>query len=184
MHTHVSAADQSIGRYLLPRLLAFVTNIEPEDPEGARGLVAQTLTAFVAQTAQTAQTSAGVPSSNSRTTVTVATALVLPALLARAAGELEKWQEEHLHASTAEGDVGAAAEADRNTIYKETSGRLLELASADPAAFRSVVGGLNESQRRFMEEVIKAGRQAEAAKPAVGSDGQPTIALKMNFGGV
>ncbi|CAK7263994.1 hypothetical protein SEPCBS57363_000846 [Sporothrix epigloea] len=183
LHTRTTAADQSVGRYLLPRLLAFVANVEPQDPEGARNLVAQTLTAFVARAAAQATTA-----EDDRTSVSVATALVLPALLARASGELEKWQEENLGSSDDPDGAGIAnsmaAEADRNTIYKETSGRLLELASADPAAFRSVVGGLNESQRAFMEEVIKAGRQAEVAKPTASSNGQPTIALKMNFGGV
>lgn len=166
----------------MPRLLAFVANVEPQDPEGARSLVAQTLTAFVARAVVQA-TSA----EENRTSVSVATALVLPALLARASGELEKWQEENLGSSDDPDGAGiansVAAEADRNSIYRETSGRLLELASADAAAFRSVVGGLNENQRAFMEEVIKAGRQAEVAKPTTSSNGQPTIALKMNFGG-
>ena len=158
-----------------------MANVEPVDPEGARGLVAQTLSAFVARAAAQATATNGSATGGNRTSVAVATALVLPALLARASGELDKWQEENLSTS---GTASAAAEADRNTIYKETSGRLLELASADPAAFRGVVGGLNESQRAFMEEVIKAGRQAEAAKPAASSNGQPTIALKMDFGSV
>ncbi|EPE09618.1 heat repeat protein [Ophiostoma piceae UAMH 11346] len=171
-----SPADFSIGRYLLPRLLAFVANTEPEDPERARSLVAQTLSVYVSQTAQTVN--AAGPGAN-RTPVTVAMAVVLPALLASAAGELEKWQEDSLSATINPNEL----EADRNVIYKETSGRLLELASADPGAFRSVVAGLNENQRSFMEEVIKAGRQAEAAKPVASNDGQPTIALKMNFGG-
>ncbi|CAK7198854.1 hypothetical protein SEUCBS139899_001521 [Sporothrix eucalyptigena] len=184
LHTRATAADQSIGRYLLPRLLAFVTNVEPEDPEGARGLVAGTLSAFVAKAAAQATATNGSATGGNRTSVAVATALVLPALLARASGELEKWQEENLGTTNDVDGVSAVAEADRNNIYKETSGRLLELASADPAAFRGVVGGLNESQKAFMEEVIKAGRQAEAAKPAASSNGQPTIALKMDFGGV
>lgn len=136
----------------------------------------------MAQAAAQATATNGSATGGNRTSVAVATALVLPVLLARAASELEKWQEANL--SEQQAGVGAAAEADRNTIYKETSGRLLELASADPAAFRGVVAGLNESQRSFMEEVIKAGRQAEAAKPAASSNGQPTIALKMDFGGV
>ncbi|ERS99946.1 hypothetical protein HMPREF1624_03315 [Sporothrix schenckii ATCC 58251] len=182
LHTRNTVADQSIGRFLLPRLLAFATNVEPEDPEGARSLVAQTLNAFVVQAASQATASNGSATGGNRTSVAVATALVLPALLARAAGELEKWHEANL--STQQAELGAAAEADRNTIYKETSGRLLELASADPAAFRGVVAGLNESQRSFMEEVIKAGRQAAAAKPAASNNDQPTIALKMDFGSV
>ena len=40
-------ADQSIARYLLPRLIAFATNSENEDPENARALISQALTMFV-----------------------------------------------------------------------------------------------------------------------------------------
>lgn len=42
-----TAADQSIVRYLLPRLISFVTNTENEDPESARALISQALTMFV-----------------------------------------------------------------------------------------------------------------------------------------
>lgn len=40
-------ADQSIARYLLPRLIGFATNSENEDPENARALISQALTMFV-----------------------------------------------------------------------------------------------------------------------------------------
>ncbi len=66
-------------------------------------------------------------------------ALVLPALLARALSEGQD-------------------------AYAETSGRLLELASADQTAFRGVVGGLGEGQRGFMEEVIRSGRAGGGGK--------------------
>lgn len=89
----------------------------------------------------------------------VATALVAPALLSRAASE------------------GAET-------YRETSARLLELASVDQAAFRGVVAGMSEGQRAFVEEVIRSGkRTGEVESEDGGGAAQPTIALKMDFGG-
>jgi hypothetical protein len=72
-------------------------------------------------------------------------------------------------------------------VYKETSARLLELAGADQTAFRSVVGGMTEEQKGFMESVIVAGRQALAKQASRGvsddrGDSEPTIALRMDFG--
>jgi len=140
-----TAADQSMARYLLPRLISFVTNTDSEDPERARPLVAQTLTSYVAAAV-------------SRDHAPVAMALVVPTLLARAAGE------------------------DGDAVYRETSARLLELAGVDQAAFRAVVASMSDAQKAFMEEVIRSGRQTG---PAVQDEvvGQPTIALKMDFGG-
>lgn len=90
--------------------------------------------------------------------------LVVPTLLSRASSE---------------GGAGAGDMA----IYRETSARLLELASADQASFRGVVAGMSEGQKAFMEEVIRSGRQSEDAdKDADKDSGQPTIALKMDFG--
>ncbi|KAK4044717.1 Pof6 interactor protein 1 [Parachaetomium inaequale] len=122
LQPHPTPADQSLARHLLPRLLAFVTDTDPEDPEGARGLVAHALCGYVG----TLSGSGSAP---------VAMALVLPALLARALSEGRE-------------------------VYRETSGRLLELASADQGAFMGVVGGMGEGQRGFLEEVIRAGREA------------------------
>lgn len=137
-----------MARYLVPRLISFVTNTETEDPEKARGLIAHALTTFVTSLKQP-QLSAGM-------------SLVLPTLLSRANGE--------------ENPSG---------VYPETSARLLELAGADQAAFRGVVAGMTEGQRAFMEGVIKAGRARGAGqqKNADGEDKEPTIALRMNFGG-
>jgi HEAT repeat-containing protein 5 len=144
-----TASDQTIARYLLPRLINFVTDIEPEDPERARSLVAQTLVQYV-----------GVLRSKDKDRVAVGMALVLPTLLARAAAEGEE-------------------------AYGETSARLLELAAADQTAFRAVVAGMSEGQKGFLEEVIRWGRQSGGAGAgrSDGAAGQPTIALKMNFGG-
>lgn len=137
-------ADQSITRYLLPRLVAFVTATEPEDPENARRLIAHTLTQYVASV------------DNDHAQIVMA--VVAPALLSRASSEGME-------------------------VHRETSARLLEMASADPAAFRGVVAAMSEGQKAFMEEVIKSGRAtSDSSKTSTGSTGQPSIALKMDFG--
>ncbi|KAK0722553.1 armadillo-type protein [Lasiosphaeria miniovina] len=139
-------ADQTITRHLLPRLITFVSNTEPEDPENARALVSHTLSLYVG----------AVPKDR----VPFAMALVLPTLLSRAANE------------------------EGTDVYRETSARLLELASVDQATFRGIVGSLSESQRTFMEEVIRSGRQndGKVQRSSADESSQPTIALKMNFG--
>ncbi|KAI1654514.1 ARM repeat-containing protein [Daldinia decipiens] len=139
-----SPADQSIARYILPRLVAFVVDTEPEDPEDARKLVAQSLTQYVAT----------LGSGHAQ----IAMSIVVPTLLSRAASE-------------------------GTDVYHETSARLLELASADQAGFRGVVAAMNEGQKAFMEEVIRSGRQSGGPAKSSSTQGQPTIALKMNFGG-
>ncbi|KAL2752679.1 hypothetical protein ACRALDRAFT_1077843 [Sodiomyces alcalophilus JCM 7366] len=153
-------ADQTMARYLLPRLIAFVTNTDPEDPENARGLVCGTLTQYAVTVATTTTTTTG----ENRDRVMAGMALVVPTLLARASAEGKQ-------------------------TYRETSAWLLELASADQSAFKAVLGGMSEGQKAFLEEVIRAGRQAAdaAARFAGGGAGasngvQPTIELKLNFG--
>ncbi|KAI4592566.1 hypothetical protein KJ359_011017 [Pestalotiopsis sp. 9143b] len=138
-------ADQSIARYLLPRLVAFVTATDPEDPESARRLIAHTLTQYV--------------TSVDNDHAQIVMAVVAPALLSRASSE-------------------------GTEVHHETSTRLLEMASADPAAFRGVVAAMTEGQKAFMEEVIKSGRANSDGnnKTAAGTSGQPSIALKMDFG--
>ncbi|KAK2605392.1 hypothetical protein N8I77_008231 [Diaporthe amygdali] len=143
-----TVADETISRFLLPRLIAFVTTTDREDPEHARSLVAHTLSQYV-----------GVVSKDH---TAIAMSLVLPTLLSRAASE---------------------GPEDKN-IYRETSARLLELASVEQASFRGIVAGMSDGQKAFMEEVIKSGRTNENVEKETDSgSGQPTIALKMNFGG-
>ncbi|KAL1882023.1 hypothetical protein VTK73DRAFT_3005 [Phialemonium thermophilum] len=146
-----TAADRTIARYLLPRLITFVTNTTPEDPENARSVIAHTLCLYTATLRR-----------DSAAAVPVAMALVMPALLKRAVGEGE-------------------------TVYPETSSLLLELASVDQAAFRAIVAAMGEGQKALLEEVFRSGKRAMAGS-ATGRDGaaderQPTIALKMDFGG-
>lgn len=93
--------------------------------------------------------------------VSAAMSLIIPTLLAR---------------TTAEGEE----------VFGETSSRLLELAAIDQESFRAIVSGMSGGQRAFLEEVIKSGQQATMiSNQDDGTEvgGQPTIALKMNFGG-
>lgn len=145
LHPSPSPADHSIARYLFPRLISFVTNTEPEDPEGARALVARTLAQYVAA---------------SRARLPAGMAVMVPALLSRAAGE-------------------GGEEA-----YPDTKATLLELAAADQTCFKAVVGGLSEGQKSLLESVIRGGHKAGGggADRADRDQGQPTIALKMDFG--
>ncbi|KAI1816779.1 armadillo-type protein [Poronia punctata] len=138
-----TVADQSISRYLLPHLVAFVANTDPEDPENARKLIAHTLTQYV--------------STLDKDHAPIAMSIIVPTLLSRA---------------TSEGPE----------IYRETSSRLLELASADQVAFKGIVTTMSEGQKAFMEEVLRSGRQAGGADRDNTNTGQPTITLKMDFG--
>ncbi|ORY63500.1 armadillo-type protein [Pseudomassariella vexata] len=137
-------ADQSIARHLLPRLIAFVTDTDPDDPEEARKLVAHSLTQYVVVV--------GIDHAQ------IVMSIVVPALLSRAS-------------------------SDGAEVYRETSTRLLEMASFDQAAFRGVVAAMSEGQRAFMEEVIRSGRVTGAEGKRDSGAGQPSIALKMDFGG-
>ena len=135
----------SIHRHLFPRLVAFVTDVESEDPKQVRSLVAHTLCQYVG-TLKSGQASA-------------AMAMIIPTLMARA---------------TTEG----------GEVYQETSSRLLELAAVDQGAFKTIIGDMSGTQRRFLEEVITAGRQSKESSGDVssGESGQPSITLKMEFG--
>lgn len=64
---------------------------------------------------------------------------------------------------------------------QEIAGRLLEIASADQDAFRGVVAGLRAEQRDFLQDVLKSGQGPKKVERRE-DEGEPTIALKMNFG--
>lgn len=67
--------------------------------------------------------------------------------------------------------------------YPETATRLLEFASANQQAFRSLVGSMPEAEKTFMEEIIREGSARSRGREETnkGDDREPTIALKMNF---
>ncbi|RAL60821.1 hypothetical protein DID88_010146 [Monilinia fructigena] len=89
----------------------------------------------------------------------VAMSVVMPTLLKRASGDGEK-------------------------VWRETNARLLEMAAADPTAFRAVVSGMTTEQKGFMEGVLVKGREGGKGKTGDADDGgrEPTIALRMDFG--
>jgi hypothetical protein len=64
--------------------------------------------------------------------------------------------------------------------HHETATRLLELAAADNAVFRGVVGSMQGEEKALMEQVLKA-RAGAQVKQDLGNAGEPSIALKMNF---
>lgn len=75
----------------------------------------------------------------------------------------------------------ARASSEGESVYKETSARLLDLAGGDQGAFRAVIGGLSVEQKGFMESVILQGRQKVVLDSEEGK-GEPSIALRMDFG--
>ena len=81
--------------------------------------------------------------------------------------------------------LARAAAAEGQDTYVEVSARLLELAAVDQTVFKGVVASMGAAQRTLLEEVIRSGQlasRASAQASSTGDAGQPTIALKMNFG--
>ena len=64
--------------------------------------------------------------------------------------------------------------------HQETAARLLEIAAADSAVFRGVVGGFRGEEKAFMEIVLKSRAGVQSRRSEDGA-GEPSIALKMNF---
>jgi len=78
------------------------------------------------------------------------------------------------------------AAAEGEALFVETATRLLELASAEQNAFRGVVANMDAEQRGFMERVIRDGSKAgrrDALRDEREDKEEPSIALKLNFGG-
>ncbi|KAL6707034.1 hypothetical protein ACN47E_004786 [Coniothyrium glycines] len=63
----------------------------------------------------------------------------------------------------------------------ETARWLLDIAGADQQAFREVVSGLSAEKRSYMEIVLKSGHGPARKEVSKDDDGQPKIALKLNF---
>ena len=69
-------------------------------------------------------------------------------------------------------------------VYPEIAARLLSLAGTDQGAFRDVVLKMSPEQRSFMEEIIREGGGGRSESSRGGGErGEPTIALKLTFGG-
>lgn len=161
-----SPTDEAIARHLFPPLIRFALETSP-DPENSRSLITHALTSF-ATTSPFLPTPNNATSPSPKSTTTAASfSILIPMLLTRA---------------NSAGD-------NNNTFYPETAARLLDLAGADQNAFRSTVARMTQTQRGFMEEVLKiGGAWAQSGKGEAGGDeaegsGEPSIALKLSFGG-
>lgn len=170
-----------LARYLFPRLVRFVVDVQDvPDPEGVRGTVAGALVGFAATV------------EGEKVRMAVLCVLV-PMLLTRAAAAAGA-----AAGGNGDGDDQAnstAPEQERKRIFAETAKRLLELAGEKSLTpiFRGVVRKMSASQREFMEKVIREGGAAAAGGrrgqqggggegDGEGDKGEPSIALKMNFG--
>lgn len=69
------------------------------------------------------------------------------------------------------------------STHQETAARLLDLAAVDSASFRAIVTSMDGEQKAFLEQILKTRTGTQPARNDFGSDREPTIALKMNFGG-
>lgn len=71
-------------------------------------------------------------------------------------------------------------------VYPETAARLFELAGADQGGFKGVVGQMSAEQKTAMEQVIREGGVGTGdrlGEDKAAEEIEPTIALKLNFGG-
>ncbi|KAK6399074.1 hypothetical protein LTR65_000632 [Meristemomyces frigidus] len=75
------------------------------------------------------------------------------------------------------------ASAEGSQTHQETAARLLNLAAVDSASFRAIVTSMDGEQKGFLEQILKTRAGAQQARNDFGSDREPTIALKMDFGG-
>ena len=75
-----------------------------------------------------------------------------------------------------------AAKEGVNT-HAETAARLLDLAAVDNASFRAIVTGMDGERKQLLEKILKSRAGVQRATSDNGTDREPTIALKMNFGG-
>ncbi|KAI9813776.1 MAG: hypothetical protein M1827_003566 [Pycnora praestabilis] len=152
--TPKTSTDQSIAHHLIPHLLTYLTSTS-------------------------ISTAALEPSDNTRPLILHTLTSLTPTL-----SSLQKPTYLSLLLPT----MLTRARTSGSAVYRETAARILELAGMDQVAFRSVVGRLGVEQRAFMESVIRDGgkRGAEGDGNGEGkmAEERPSIALKMDFGGV
>ncbi|KAK0303475.1 hypothetical protein LTR01_008030 [Friedmanniomyces endolithicus] len=67
--------------------------------------------------------------------------------------------------------------------FQETGARMLDLAAADNPSFRAVVSAISGERKALLERILKARAGVQRGRSDMDSDREPTIALKMNFGG-
>lgn len=162
-----SPTDEAIARHIFLPLVRFVLEPGP-DPENSRSLVTLALTSFATSLPMIPIATTNLESNSTPTAA--AFGILIPMLLTRAS---------------------ASTEPDPTlSLFPEIAARLLDLAGADPTAFRNAVASMTPDQKGFMEEVLKTGgawaqqnRKGKLGDASDGASGEPSIALKLNFGG-
>jgi hypothetical protein len=159
-----SPSDEAIARYLLPRLIAFLAGVP--DSKGEPPIDPENSRTSIAHTLVSF---VGSPAAIPRNRLPAALPLIVSALLRRAKHE-------------------------GPSVYKETAGRLLELATIDQILFRSMVAAsMAPEQKALMEEIFRSTGDAGTGGSAAGKAGRdsssgvngqnaaPSIALRMDF---
>jgi HEAT repeat-containing protein 5 len=69
------------------------------------------------------------------------------------------------------------------SVHQEIAGRLLEVAGADQAAFRGLVGQMGGEQHKFLESLLRSqsGHPRQNEVDSDEADVKPSIALRMDF---
>jgi hypothetical protein len=75
------------------------------------------------------------------------------------------------------------ASKDGPSSHQGIAARLLELAATDSATFRGIVASMAGHRKQLTEQILKSQAGNRGARPDSSNDREPTIALKMNFGG-
>lgn len=145
--------DEAVALYLFPRLIAFVTNTQKPDPENARTIVAQALTAFAALYAEDEKRAAA------------AMGTVLPVLLYRA----------KMGGKDAYPEVATR-------ILELAKGALLPVFRGLAAGMETDMRAFMEQVIREGGGGGRGPGSGDGDLEAEGS-GEPSIALKLNFGG-
>lgn len=169
-----SPTDEAVARHLFSPLVHFTLDSGP-DPENCRSLIAHALTSWATSLPTTSTHDPSSEPNSAPPTAAAAFAILIPMLLTRAG---------------AEPAPAATVAATIQPLFPETAARLLDLAGADPIAFRMTVARMDPNQRAFMEQVLKTGavwvaqsRRGKVGDGEDGGSGEPSIALKLNFGG-
>ncbi|KAI5290450.1 hypothetical protein KEM54_001512 [Ascosphaera aggregata] len=147
-----SPANDVIGRYLLPRLLAFTSSLpfsshkEPlNDPENSKPIIAKALVSYVTSLASSPEAA------------NAAISLIIPALIKRARNEGE-------------------------SAYEETASHILEIAAAHPTAFRALVARMSTRLSSFLEEIIRSRvEKSNQKKDDTQEQSKPSITLRIDF---
>lgn len=77
----------------------------------------------------------------------------------------------------------SCAAKDGKASYSGIAARLLELAATDNGTFRSFVGSMAGEKKQLMEAILKSQASHRGARQDFSAEREPTIALKMDFGG-